>query len=56
MIEWNNKKKVKCKYCGSEAIADTSTVLTSIPPMYNVDCPKCGRIYMFCDEVIYGRI
>ena len=44
-------KKVICKYCGSKAIADTSIVLTSDPPQYNVDCPKCGRIYMFCSEV-----
>jgi uncharacterized Zn finger protein len=44
-------KKVICKYCGSEAIADTSIVLTSYPPQYNVDCPKCGRVYMFCNEV-----
>ena len=44
-------KKVICKYCGSKAIADTSIVLTSEPPLYNVDCPKCGRIYMLCSEV-----
>ncbi len=44
-------KKVICKYCGSKAIAHTDTVLTSYPPMYDVDCPKCGRIYMFCSEV-----
>jgi len=44
-------KKVICKYCGSKAIADTSIVLTSNPPQYNVDCPKCGRIYMFCSEI-----
>jgi uncharacterized Zn finger protein len=47
--------KCKCKYCGSDAIAHTDTVLTSIPPQYNVDCPKCGRIYMLCSEV-YNRI
>ena len=43
--------KCKCKYCGSDAVAHTDVVLTSIPPQYNVDCPKCGRIYMFCSEV-----
>ena len=45
------KRKVKCKKCGGEAIVDTGTVLTSDPPMYNVDCPNCGRVYMFCSEV-----
>jgi len=43
--------KVRCKYCNSEAIAHTDVVLTSIPPQYNVDCPKCGRVYMFCSEI-----
>lgn len=46
-----NFKKVKCKYCGAEAIANIGMVLTSDPPQYNVDCPNCGRIYMFCYEV-----
>lgn len=50
MIE-TDVKKCKCKYCGSDAIAYTNVILTSIPPQYNVDCPKCGRIYMFCSEV-----
>ena len=40
-----------CKYCGSEADVNTSVVLTSLPPQYNVDCPKCGRVYMLCSEV-----
>jgi ribosomal protein S27E len=47
----NSHKKIRCKYCGSEADVDTSVVLTSLPPQYNVDCPKCGRVYMFCSEV-----
>lgn len=46
-----NFKKVKCPKCGAEAIANTAIVLTSDPPQYNVDCPNCGRIYMFCYEV-----
>ena len=46
-----NLKKVKCKKCGAEAIANTGIILTSDPPQYNVDCPNCGRIYMFCSEV-----
>ena len=50
----NNTKKVKCKKCGSKATAYLDEVLTSDPPMYNIDCPKCGRVYMFCDEVNYG--
>ena len=43
--------KCKCKYCGSDSIAHTDIVLTSDPPQYNVDCPKCGRVYMLCSEV-----
>ena len=46
-----NFKKVKCKKCGAEAMANTAIVLTSDPPQYNVDCPNCGRVYMFCSEV-----
>ena len=41
---------MKYKYCGSNTIVHTNMVLTSIPPQYNVDCPKCGRIYMLCSE------
>lgn len=48
-----NLKKVKCKKCGAEAIANIAMVLTSDPPQYNVDCPNCGRVYMFCSEVNY---
>ena len=44
----SSKKEVKCKYCGSNAIVDTSVVLTSDPPQYNVDCPNCGRVYIPC--------
>ena len=49
----NNKgeEEIICPKCGSKAIAHTDVVLTSNPPMYNVDCPKCGRIYMFCSDV-----
>lgn len=46
-----NFKKVKCKHCGAEAVANIGIVLTTYPPMYNVDCPNCGRVYMFCSEV-----
>ena len=46
-----NLKKVKCKKSGGDAIANTAIVLTSYPPMYNVDCPNCGRVYMYCSEV-----
>ena len=46
-----NFKKVRCKKCGAEAVANTGIILTSDPPQYNVDCPKCGRVYMFCFEV-----
>ena len=45
------KKIIKCPKCGEKATVDMSVVLTSMPPQYNVDCPKCGRIYMFCHEV-----
>ena len=51
MINFERKIKVKCKKCGGEAIADIGRVLTSYPPQYNVDCPNCGRTYMFCHEV-----
>ncbi len=44
-------KKVKCNRCGEEAIAYLDEVLTSEPPMYNVNCPNCGRIYMLCTKV-----
>ena len=46
-----NFKKIKCERCGAEAIVNTGIILTSDPPQYNVDCPNCGRIYMFCDKV-----
>lgn len=44
-------KKIKCKKCGGIAKVNTCIILTSDPPMYNVDCPNCGRMYMFCHEV-----
>ena len=44
-------KKIRCPKCGAEAIVNTGIVLTSDPPQYNVDCPNCGRIYMFCSDV-----
>ena len=46
-----NFKKIRCKKCGAEAIVNTGIILTSDPPQYNVDCPNCGRTYMFCYEV-----
>ena len=51
IIKKDNLKEVICPRCGSKAIADVGFVLTSYPPKYNVDCPKCGRIYMDCSEV-----
>ena len=51
MYKVNNTKEVKCKHCGAKAVAYTDRILTSDPPQYNVDCPNCGRIYMFCSEV-----
>ena len=50
-IKKDNLKEVICPKCGSKAVADVGFVLTSYPPKYNVDCPKCGRIYMKCSEV-----
>lgn len=44
-------KEIICKKCGGKAIANTCIMLTSYPPQYNVDCPNCGRVYMFCHEV-----
>ena len=51
-FEWGaQKKSVVCKQCGAETVANSAIVLTSDPPQYNVDCPNCGRVYMFCSEV-----
>jgi len=51
IINNNSNEEITCPKCGSKAIAHTDFVLTSNPPKYNVDCPKCGRIYMDCSEV-----
>lgn len=40
----------RCPKCNKEVEVDTSVVLTSIPPMYNLDCPFCGRQYVFCKD------
>lgn len=40
----------RCPKCNKEVEVDTSVVLTSIPPMYNLDCPNCGRQYIPCKD------
>ena len=44
-------KEITCPKCGAKAIVNICIILTSDPPQYNVDCPNCGRIYMFCSDV-----
>lgn len=40
-----------CKKCGEKVYIDTSIVYTSIPPMYQYTCPKCGDVsYIYCNE------
>ena len=44
---------IKCDKCGENMIVDTRVVLTSIPPMYECYCPKCGnRKYAYCSECL----
>ena len=40
----------RCPKCNKEVEVDTSVVLTSIPPRYNLDCPNCGRQYIPCKD------
>ena len=40
----------RCPKCNKEVEVDTSVILTSNPPMYNLDCPLCGRQYVFCKD------
>lgn len=44
----------RCPKCNREVEVNTSVVLTSIPPMippmYNLDCPNCGRQYVLCKD------
>ena len=51
MIYKYRTKEIKCYKCGSDAIADIDIKLLTDPMMYNVHCPKCGLIYMFCSDV-----
>lgn len=47
----NNKKqdyfikKNICPDCGTELIKDESVVLTSYPPQFKYECPKCHSMY-----------
>ena len=36
-------EQVVCKNCGKEADVDTSKILASYPPQYEVKCPHCGE-------------
>lgn len=46
------KKEIKCPKCGSTATVDTSVVLTSYPPKYEIYCKSCGNVsYIMCDEL-----
>lgn len=46
----------RCPKCNKEVEVDTSVVLTSNPPMYNLDCPNCGRKYVFCKDCYEASI
>lgn len=51
----NSLDKIKyytyCKECGEKAYIDASVVYTSIPPMYQYKCSKCGNVsYIFCND------
>lgn len=38
-----------CEKCGAESPIDDSIVYTSIPPMYQYVCPRCGHVdYVHC--------
>lgn len=40
-----------CKKCGEKVYIDTSIVYTSLPPMYQYKCPKCGDVsYIYCND------
>lgn len=36
-------KPIRCPNCGEIVQVDTSMILTSYPPKYKWECPKCGR-------------
>lgn len=36
-------KPIRCPNCGEIVQVDTSIILTSNPPQYKWECPKCGR-------------
>lgn len=36
-------KPIRCPSCGEIVQVDTSIILTSNPPQYKWECPKCGR-------------
>ena len=36
-------KPIRCPSCGEIVQVDTSMILTSNPPQYKWECPKCGR-------------
>lgn len=36
-------KPIRCPNCGEIVQVDTSMILTSYPPQYKWECPKCGR-------------
>ena len=40
---FGSTEQVVCKNCGKEADVDTSKVLTSYPPQYEVKCPHCRK-------------
>lgn len=46
----------RCPKCNKEVEVDTSVVLTSNPPMYNLDCPFCGRQYVFYKDCYEASI
>lgn len=36
-------KPIRCPNCGEIVQVDTSMILTSYPPQYKWECPRCGR-------------
>lgn len=50
-----NKTYCTCKKCGARVEVDTSTVYTSLPPMYMYHCDNCHDIgYVNCVDCYCG--
>jgi hypothetical protein len=49
-----NKTYCNCKKCGARVEVDTSTVYTSLPPMYMYHCDNCKTTDYVCCSDCYG--